>query len=170
MKEVLSFNPEEIVLKRQSSADFLKKGSFLWAFHHKAIPHLGLSIDGRYYSVTFNKKQINESVAISWRLSQNKAIPCFFIELNDTFAWQANIHNYFEAHSFKENTCLLPILQSMGLSREKIEILPDLIDYLSVNTKIKSWHGNAFFQKERLSLLRYTKDEVMEMVKKGRTT
>lgn len=168
MKEMLPFNTESILLNRQSTADFLKNGRFLWAFHHHSIPHLGMSANGRYFSVTFNKKQIDESVEISWRLAQNKAIPCFFIELHDLFEWQADFQDFFKSHTFPKNTCLLPILQSLRLYDKNIEIFPDLINYLTIQNKIKSWHCNTWYQKERLSLLRYNKIDVEKMVNEGR--
>jgi hypothetical protein len=167
--EMLLFNSEFISLKRHSSSDFLKKGCYLWAFHHHKIPHLGLSVNGHYFSVTFNKKQVNESVETPWRLSQSKAIPCFFIQLIDTIECAVDIKYFFESHSFLQNTCLLPILQSLGLAHKNIDILPDLLHYLNANKMIKSWHCNHLYQKERLSLLHYTKHEVMEMVEKGMT-
>ena len=67
----------------QMNSDFAKRASFIWVFNWHEIPHLGLSINGLYFSISISGIQQNVDIAKIWRLCEIKSITLFLIELVD---------------------------------------------------------------------------------------
>ena len=62
----------------------LRKGIFLWAFHvDKIPPHVGVSIDGVYFSMKFSDCDFKLDVDTVYQVVQRKKIPAFIIPLKN---------------------------------------------------------------------------------------
>ena len=150
--------------KTQVDADFLQSGVYIWVFNWHEIPHLGLSINGKYSSVSITGTQQNENVQKIWRMSEMKGIPLFLIRLQ-------NIQIEFEElnHSFSKKiqlgeTCLKPLKILLLDNQQAAETLSTLIFELESKNQIASFYANNVIQKNELSLLNYNKLDVLEMI------
>lgn len=131
--------------------DILKKGSYLWVWDGNASPpHIGLSVEGQYYSLRFTKK---DHQPIEEALEKVKRLPISFLWIEvDSSAIVLHPNDAFEPYSscLDQNvSCLQPILDTFQIP-DKSYILKDLLEYLNRNKQIlnvfshrlpASWRG-----------------------------
>jgi hypothetical protein len=146
-----------------NNADFLKIGTFIWVYHWDKIPHLGLSVNGNYFSSTVQGAQIQEPVDKFFRWIQTKATPTFFVQLDSNLNEKLWVNEFSKA-MLNHDTCLLPIKNGLNLQHLEIETLSDLLVELEKENKITLIFSNQ--KVKQLHLKRYTKNDVLEMIHK----
>lgn len=164
MKEVLnsSWHTEHFTVI--SNVNDLLKGVFIWVFNWDKIPHLGLSIDGVYFSSTLQGPQIEEDANKFYRLSINKNIPTFFVKIDFEIQKQ-DCAQIFSQAPLGSQTCLHPIKEVLQCQSTQIKTLSDLLLHLKSNHKIKSYHSNM--PTEILYLAKYSEEDVLQLIQKS---
>jgi hypothetical protein len=91
----------------------LEQGCFLVVIHcNKRPPHLGLLVDGHFYSAKSQGKDLGIHVNSLLDLLLKKKIATLFIELRD-YHGRGDIHEYFKDFPYEligQQTCLTPIV------------------------------------------------------------
>jgi hypothetical protein len=149
----------------QNCADFLNRGTFIWAFNWHEIPHLGLSLDGEYFSISTEKTKMYENPQNLWRMCEIKTIPLFLAELKNVRLDTSEVEQVF-AHPIKTGeTCLVPLKSLLLQNDTIIETLSDLLKHLEFENLIQGYHANGFnVDEQQISLLAYSKSDVLEMI------
>lgn len=148
----------------QINPDFAKKGCFIWVFNWHEIPHLGLSINGLYFSITISGAQKNVDVENLWRLCEMKSTPLFLIELVENNLDIIDAQSHFSNPIKNGETCLNPINNLLLQNDENVQTLSQLINKLEENNQISAYHSNGIMAQNALSLLSYNKTDVLEMI------
>ena len=126
------------------SADekMLTAGAFLWIWYADKIPpHLGISVNGSYFSLKYNGKDLGIEVQKPFNLILKRNIPTLLVRLDykldktNTF----KIFDSFKNASSSGFTCLDPIQKS--LSKYNFKTVFELIDELKMERKILSVSG-----------------------------
>ena len=108
----------------------LYKGCFLCIWHaHKIPPHIGLLVDGFYYSLKVNGKDFAIPVSEIVKLINRKEICTVFVEVKYVLTKEEVefvFSNYLSA-KVSLHTCLSPISEIFKLS-EKVNLLADLLN------------------------------------------
>lgn len=145
----------------------LHKGLYIWAFHWDKIPHLGLSLNGRYFSTTINGNQLGEETDKFFRLAKRKMIPCFLVKLEENQFQNLNFEvllQEFNIDLSTAETCLYPIKKVLSHDYEKIDTLAKLIVQLEKETTISAYLTIQAVQEIYLNA--YCKNDVLKMIKK----
>lgn len=125
------------------SLELLNEGFYLWLWYADKIPpHIGCSINGKYYSLKVNGKDENIEVKKVQSIIDKKKIPTVFVKVLIDIAEGSVKNNYSEfrkAESLKI-TCLKPITSILDC-RTAIQQLSDLLVYLKNNKLIESVFG-----------------------------
>jgi hypothetical protein len=161
--EVLKYNwiTKKFTIAKDSSC--LLRGVFIWVFHWDKIPHLGISVDGKYFSSTIRGAQKNEHVEIYHRLVISKQIPTFCIQVEACIS--RNILNEnFSSALIENETCLLPIKTVLGYNDENIQTLSDLIRRLKLDQRLT--RILTLLPAQSLSLNQYSKSDVLQYITK----
>ncbi|MBU2018357.1 MAG: hypothetical protein KJ941_01815 [Bacteroidetes bacterium] len=127
-----------IQLNQEFSLDFLKSKMVLWIWNpHQKPPHIGLSIDKKYFSLRFNKLEHSVEIEHVTKKVTRSQIPLILIELNLTRSEKFIENTFSKYKSCYENecSCLLPILQSLKVEEEKF-LLRDLLKLLQERNNI----------------------------------
>jgi hypothetical protein len=105
----------------------------LWVWHADKIPpHLGLSIEGKYFSLKANGKDFMAEIDSVKQIISRKEIKTLCFELKSTLNVQdiADSFNKYESTIPFEITCLKPIQEVLNsyFSKQLIDLLVDLDD------------------------------------------
>ena len=137
------------------------KGFFLWIWYADKIPpHIGCSINGRYYSLKVNGKDEGLLASKVVAVIENKKIPSVFVQLKKDFnssEIQTIFANYQPAQSTK-NTCLTPITELFQCS-DSIFQLSELLKYLKERGEIETFFGLNLIEDCR-NLPNYIQDDI----------
>lgn len=143
-----------------------EKGVFLWIWHaNKIPPHIGISVDGFYFSLKVNGK--DESIPLSkiQTLIETKRIGTFVVEVNQMIS-KDDVKSSFLNHSValsNQTTCLTPIQEILGFKDEKY-ILSELL----INIQAKNALGKVFsinLERDFNGILAYGKEEIENRLK-----
>lgn len=102
--------------------------SLIWAFHvDKVPPHVGISIDGLYYSMKVNEADIDLDVNAIFQVVQRKKIPTIVVKLRsaDTVSQLKEIFKSYGPKIVEGDSCMTPVLTF--LRQDKNLLLDDLI-------------------------------------------
>ncbi len=120
----------------------LKKGTFLWAFHvDKIPPHVGISIDGFYFSMKASECDFNLNVETVYQVVQRKKIPSFLVPILHTQQLTA-LKMIFSEYGNKikiGDSCMTPIIRF--LEENEQFLLEELLDSLTQSNRINSVMG-----------------------------
>ncbi|MES2589489.1 MAG: hypothetical protein V4622_10965 [Bacteroidota bacterium] len=120
----------------------LSKGLYIWVIHvNKIPPHIGISIDGKFYSLKVNGKDVGVDFELIYKIIQKKQIQTLFVEIDSNK--NSNIESVFEKYKSLNNsntTCLSPIIEFLH-EDENIKILVELLVNLDKKNQIKSFFG-----------------------------
>lgn len=124
------------------SADTASKGLFIWVWHaDKVPPHIGISLDGRYYSLKVSGKDQKLPHGKVAELIFRKSIPSLLIELRselDIATLEASYAAYGYATSGR-STCLSPIKGVLGVPHANR--LAELLENLQQSGQIVGVYG-----------------------------
>jgi hypothetical protein len=152
----------------------LNSGTFLCLFGtDKTPPHLGMVVDGKYYSTSAKGSRVGENVELILRRVNQSAIPTLFIKLDiaeDILKLVIAFENY---PKLKENqTCLLPIkyyINSMGEDVTSANFVFELIPIL-LNRKLISNFFSLYMRDSSFELTVYSKEDVVNRIVKLQET
>ena len=120
----------------------LRKGIFLWAFHvDKIPPHVGVSIDGVYFSMKFSDCDFKLDVDTVYQVVQRKKIPAFIIPLKNRGTLD-NLQTIFSEYGSKikdGESCMTPVLRFLGEDEELL--LEELLTHLFHSEKLEVVFG-----------------------------
>lgn len=113
----------------------LTQGVYLWITHADKIPpHIGISVDGNYFSLKVNGKD-DKDIALIYRTISQKKIPSLFVQLDENHLDKnrfLTVKSTFVSVNQEVKTCLFPILNFLDLSSHSF-LLVDLLKYLEEN-------------------------------------
>ena len=120
----------------------LLKGVFIWVIHaNKIPPHIGISSNGKFFSLKVNGKDNGEASDIILKVLEKKKIHTLFIEVKALkLSELALIFNRFKDLKSPEITCLTPIIEFLK-EDSKIETVSELLVNLDKKNQIKSFFG-----------------------------
>ncbi len=127
---------------QQIEKNKLLKGVFIWVIHtNKIPPHIGISLNGKFYSLKVNGKDNGIDIDIILKVLEKKKIHTLFIELK-TLEWfeLEGVFDRFKDLSSPEITCLTPILEFFK-EDSRIETVSELLVNLDKKNQIKSFFG-----------------------------
>lgn len=123
--------------------NLLSKGVYIWVLHADKIPpHVGVSINGKYFSLKVSGKDLDVHFSGVLKIIRKKNIPCLIIPLNTLLDFD-RVRYYFELLNCAEtgkNTCLTPWVHLIG-APENIGQLSDLLKYLKNKDEFTSVFG-----------------------------
>lgn len=114
--------------------DFSVESRYLWVWNPTEIPpHMGLSVNGRYFSLKANGVDLNSDLNDLIGIITRKKLPVLAIELNSKFTLEEceSVFSSYERTIAHEVTCLKPIKNTLSL--EVPSKLSELLDELDVN-------------------------------------
>lgn len=122
--------------------DMLRSGVFLWIWHaNKIPPHLGLSVDGAYFSLKHNGKDLYLPYSKALRVIDQRGIATIVLKVNFEFSLD-RVHSIFERYEVASSngaTCLFPLRDA--LANEECETLFDLLEFLHRNKLVTQIYG-----------------------------
>lgn len=116
----------------------LEQGTYLWVLHvDKIPPHIGVSVNGRYFSLKYNGKDSNISCRSVLKLLENKKIPTWIValELPLELAEVQAVFDRYTCAKHAQATCLSPIIELIYNQSFDL-ILPELLTRLSLEAKL----------------------------------
>ena len=135
---------DEIVAYNQM--DFSLNSRYLWIWNPTDIPpHMGLSIDGRYFSLKANGVDLNSNLNDLIEIILRKKIPVLALELAAEFTLEdcKGIFSTFERTIAHEVTCLNPIKSVLNThSPRKLAELLDEIQSKGIIRRKIVWNIN----------------------------
>lgn len=128
-----SLNDYQIIDSNQ-----IEHGIFLWISHADKIPpHIGISLDGNYFSLKVSGKDDTTYEKILRTIHLNK-VPSVVLKLNET-SFEDNrftsIKSEYTSINQEIKTCLIPILDLFKI-KEKPFLLHDFLTYLQDKNQI----------------------------------
>ena len=152
----------------------LNRGTFLCLFGTDKIPpHLGLVVDGKYYSTSAKGSRVGENVEPILRRVNQSSIPSLFIKLIITEDIQKLITAFESYPKLKENqTCLLPIkdyINSIGEDVTSANFVFELIPILH-NRKLISDSFSLYMNDSSFELKVYSKEDIVNRIVKLQET
>jgi hypothetical protein len=168
---------------QEADSETGSQGVCIWLFHaDKVPPHLGLSINGRYFSLLYNKLTCNVDMAKVLRTIKSKNIPTLVVEIVQQENTQVNnleiankIFCEFEELSKTHVTCLTPLKRTVGkivnINLSECNVIFDVIDKcLDANVKLRFRHLflGPSIDKNVFQMQHYSINEVKERIKKLR--
>ncbi len=141
MVELISdYTLENII--HSSLDDINEQGFLLWILHADKIPpHIGISFEGKFYSLKANGKDHGVDVNSIKSIIERKKITTLIVEMRNE-AMKSNINSCFcqyEETVPHEITCLDPIKVILGYPQT--EKLTELLKVLVANNEIVTVHG-----------------------------
>lgn len=130
-------------IEKLSREDELQNGFFLWVLHaDKKPPHIGCSINGRYFSLKAKGKDFDLDFKRVLSLIKSKKIPTVFIELNSEIQNSLVVEKYTEyiCSEADFNTCLSPITAILDCKSEAQQ-LSELLKLLENRNELGSIFG-----------------------------
>ncbi len=152
----------------------LNRGTFLCLFGTDKIPpHLGLVVDGKYYSTSAKGSRVGENAELILRRVNQSTIPTLFIKLDiaeDTHKLAIAFENY---PKLKESqTCLLPIIDyinSIGEDVTSANFVFELIPILH-NRKLISDSFSLYMYDSSFELKVYSEEDILNRIVKLQET
>ena len=150
--------------KIQKEADFvfLEEGIFLWVINWKLIPpHIALSKNGRYFSVTIKEAQVDKGIQALTRLFEKKKKPVLFVRFNARIQLEEReLKESFQIDLSDGRTCLEPVNKVLFGNYEQFDTVADLLVALDTSGLIKSVHVPAYTKEDQIGVLEYSKETV----------
>ena len=152
----------------------LNRGTFLCLFGTDKIPpHLGLVVDGKYYSTSAKGSRVGENAELILRRVNQSTIPTLFIKLDIAEDMQ-KLATAFESYpKLKENqTCLLPIkdyINSIGEDVTSANFVFELIPILH-NRKLIADSFSLYMNDPSFELKVYSKEDIVNRIVKLQET
>ena len=152
----------------------LSKGTFLCLFGTDKIPpHLGLVVDGKYYSTSAKGSRIGENVKLVLRRVKQSTIPTLFIQLDIVEDVQKLVSAFENYPKLKQNqTCLLPIKDYINSAGEDVasanfvfELIPILHDRKIIKASFSLNMNDSSFE-----LKVYSKADIVNRIVKLQET
>tara|TARA_B110000285_G_scaffold119772_1_gene135517 strand:- start:15 stop:533 length:519 start_codon:yes stop_codon:yes gene_type:complete len=155
-------------------AKSLNRGTFLCLFGTDKIPpHLGLVVDGKYYSTSAKGSRLGENVELILRRVNQSAIPTLFIKLIIAEDIQKLITAFESYPKLKEDqTCLLPIkdyINSIGEDVTSAKFVFELIPILH-NRKLILDSFSLYMKASSFELKVYSKEDIVNRIVKLQET
>lgn len=95
------------------------QGSYLWVFHADKIPpHIGISSQGKFYSLKSRGVDIGLETGKVFRLISDKKLPSILIKLTSNVS-EAELHGVYQGYSQTQAgaiTCLTPVNEVLGVN------------------------------------------------------
>lgn len=166
--EVLISNYKLSNIQNAEFCEIDNKNCLLWVWHaDKVPPHLGVSVNGYYFSLKANGKDSNLEVRSVVQLIDRKKIKtlCFELDVELTSKQIENKFNEYESTIPYEITCLKPIqeLLQCNHARQLVELLCDL-DQRKLISNVYGFNLPADFD----SLAEYTTADIHARLKQLR--
>jgi hypothetical protein len=142
----------------------LKKGTFLWAFHvDKIPPHVGISIDGFYFSMKASECDFNLDVETVYQVVHRKKIPSFLVSILHTqnLDQLKMIFKQYGNKIKKGESCMTPVIQF--LEENEQFLLEELLESLTQSNRIESVMG-LHLPKEFEQVPFYTHEDVQSHI------
>ncbi len=132
----------EIVAYNQN--DFSLNARYLWIWNPADIPpHMGLSVDSRYFSLKANGVDLNSNLNDIIEIISRKKIPVLAIELDTKFTSKEceGVFSNYERTIPHEVTCLNPIKAALNIqSPRKLSELLDELDFKGILGNKIAWN------------------------------
>lgn len=125
-----------------NDVELLKNGVFLVVLYaNKIPPHIGLLIDGKFYSDKVGQPDIAVDFSHLSRLILSKSIPSLFVKLKDNCGFDLlQIKDFILSNQLSNNeysTCLTPIAKILNFEHAKTVF--DLLEHLTENNQIEKY-------------------------------
>lgn len=132
-----------IGVTKSAEKETFEKGLFLWITHaDKVPPHIGISLNGNYFSLKVSGKD-DVSTKIILKAVKRKNIPTLLVEIRpevlDLSAFD-RLKNSHEAIGEKAQTCLVPILEAFDL-KDSEYLLVDFLKFLEEKAYTLAYFG-----------------------------
>ena len=133
---------------------------YLWVFHvDKIPPHIGISLDGQFYSLKSSGVDIGLDTGKVLRLISDKKLPSILIRLTSKVL-EDELHRIYQSHS-KTNagsiTCLTPVKEVLGIS--DVAKLSELLIRLEEDGRLSQVY--SFYLPEQIKGIRtYTAQDI----------
>jgi hypothetical protein len=152
----------------------LNRGTFLCLFGtDKTPPHLGLVVEGKYYSTSAKGSRVGENAELILRRVSQSTIPTLFIKLDIAEDIQKLATAFKNYPKLKENqTCLLPIkdyINSIGEDVTSANFVFELIPILH-NRKLIADSFSLYMNDSSFELKVYSKEDIVNRIVKLQET
>lgn len=163
----------DIVLGPLRFEELPQKGVFLWLLKVDRIPpHLGLSVDGSYYSITIKGSEIALNLESEEQKWSKRGLPRIAIELAIEAPSFELLEQVFEASTLRSaaKSCLIPVLHLLSFSIPEIgryKTVHELINRLQSLELIKAYFGSnvkPWLTDGMFHLKHYTSDDVQAYI------
>ncbi len=131
------FNQEIAIL---NSTDILKSGFYLWIWNpNQKSPHLGISLNGEYFSLQVYGKQENIATNTLVELVQRKKNKVLFIQIRTAKKREQieEVFNDFESCTVNQCSCAKPLLKIFGIDNPN-GLLFDILDKIEQENSVQS--------------------------------
>jgi hypothetical protein len=122
----------------------LELGNYLWILHADKIPpHIGISRNGRYFSLKVSGKDENLPCAKILQVLEQKKIPCLVVKTSENSFLKQDIAAVFEPYTRAEvagATCLTPITEIYFAQAQNL-ILSELLNLLNESGTLEEVFG-----------------------------
>lgn len=130
----------------------LLSGVYIWILHaNKIPPHIGISVDGNYYSLKANGKDMHVAHTSLLEIINRREIPTLLVKLKGVDLKIKDVEKAFlkyERAEAGQATCLFPLTELL-LNETKDIILKELLEILVQRNAIEtvfSLHLDAHFE------------------------
>ena len=152
----------------------LNRGTFLCLFGtDKTPPHLGLVVEGKYYSTSAKGSRVGENAELILRRVNQSTIPTLFIKLDIVEDIQKLATAFKSYPKLKENqTCLLPVkdyIKSIGEDVTSAKFVFELIPILR-NRKLILDSFSLHMKASSFELKVYSKEDIVNRIVKLQET
>lgn len=151
-------------LPQNPEQEKLNQGVYLWVLYADKIPpHVGISENGKYYSLKANGKDEALPVNQVLQVLIKKKVPVLFFDIE--IQPPLMLQTLFEQHKhivLNKTTCLSPITKAL-LSSEKDLMLSQLLEKLNSGERIKSIFG-LHLKADFLGIPKYGKEEISKRI------
>jgi len=120
----------------------LLQDTFIWIWYADKIPpHLGISVNGAYFSLKYNGKDVALDVSKTMKIIKTRNIASLFIKVNlqSKVKHVSEVFESFDKASSQGETCLQPIQKALDIAG--CETLFDLLNKLALNQLIQTISG-----------------------------
>lgn len=144
----------------------IKEGCFLCIWHADKIPpHIGIIINGMYFSLKVKGKDVDIPVFDIVKLIQKKQITTVFVEIESDLELNqvARIFSLYEKAEASKVTCLTPITEIFGV-KNQVNMLSELLNYFQSKQQIGQLFG-LNLKPDFKGILFYGKEEIESRLK-----
>jgi|TARA_R110000737_G_scaffold182215_1_gene205547 hypothetical protein len=114
-----------------NSTKDLSEGLFIWIWQaHKLPPHLGISQNGKYYSLLYDRKQVALSIESQMEIIRRKKLSMIWQEITSESKDLSDIFTNYTSCASDNSSCIQPILDGLEI-KKKGGVLFDLLSDLS---------------------------------------